>query len=91
MAKIKDLSLIVNTLQQWPFYIKKGEEKIKNWRSLSLLNVDPKILSKTFAETSKTVLPKHIHTNQRGWIKSRYAGENIRLVEDTAETGDKNQ
>ena len=69
-------------------YKKGRREDIKNWRPISLLNVDLKILSKTLAERLKTVLPKLIHTDQRGCIKGRYAGENIRLVEDIVETSD---
>ena len=62
---------------------KKGQrEDIKNWRPISLLNVDMKILSKMLAERLKTVLPEIIHVDQRGCLKGRHIGENIRLVED---------
>ena len=62
---------------------KKGQrEDITNWRPISLLNVDVKILSKILAERLKRVLPELIHVDQRGCIKGRHIGENIRLVED---------
>ena len=62
---------------------KKGcRTDIRNWRPISLLNTDFKILSKALAERIKTVLPEIIHTDQRGCIKGRYIGENIRLLED---------
>ena len=62
---------------------KKGKrEDIRNWRPISLLNVDFKILSKLLAERLKKVLPDIIHTDQRGCIAGRYVGENIRLIED---------
>ena len=62
---------------------KKGQrEDIRNWRPISLLNVDYKILSKVLAERLKNVLPYIIHSDQRGGIKGRYIGENIRLIED---------
>ena len=62
---------------------KKGQrEDIRNWRPISLLNVDYKILSKVLAERLKKVLPHIIHSDQRGGVQGRYIGENIRLIED---------
>ena len=37
---------------------------IKNWRSISLLNVDTKILSEAFAAKHKPILPSTNQTNQ---------------------------
>jgi hypothetical protein len=46
---------------------KSGErEDIKNWRPITLLNVDYKIVSKILAERLKRVLPNIINTDQRG-------------------------
>ena len=68
---------------------KKGDRhNVKNWRPISLLNVDFKILSKTFAERIKCVLPEIIHTDQRGCIQGRFIGENIRLIEDIVQEKD---
>ena len=50
---------------------------LKNWRPLSLLNADYKILSKIIATRIKTVLPEIIHPDQTGFLKGRYIGENI--------------
>ena len=62
---------------------KKGQrEDIRNWRPISLLNVDYKILSKILAERLKKVLPFIIHPDQRGGVQGRCIGENIRLIED---------
>ena len=62
---------------------KKGaRENIRNWRPISLLNVDYKILSKVFAERLKKVLPYIIHSDQKGCIAGRNIGENVRLIED---------
>ena len=68
---------------------KKGiREDIKNWRPISLLNVDFKIISKSLSERLKKVMPSIIHTDQRGCIRGRYIGENIRLVEDILQSKD---
>ena len=62
---------------------KKGDRAdIRNWRPISLLNVDYKITSKVLAERLKTVLPEIIHSDQKGCIQGRFIGENIRLVDD---------
>lgn len=62
---------------------KKGQrEDIKNWRPISLLNCDGKMLSKVLAERLKRVLKEIIHLDQQGCIPGRYVGQNIRLVED---------
>ena len=63
-------------------YKKGPRENIKNWRPISLLNVDYKILSKVLAERLKNVLPEIIHLDQKGCVKDRQIGENIRLIED---------
>ena len=63
-------------------YKKGSRADIKNWRPISLLNVDYKILSKVLAERLKTVLPEIIHYDQRGCVPGRYIGENIRLIDD---------
>ena len=55
---------------------------LKNWRPISLLNVDYKIMSKVIAFRLKKVLSKLIHTDQTAYVQGRYIGENIRLIED---------
>ena len=63
---------------------KKVRDKtlLKNWRPISLLNVDLKILSKAFASRLKTVLPSIISSEQTAYIKKQYIGENGRLIFD---------
>lgn len=67
-------------------YKKGNREDLKNWRPISLLNVDAKILSKVLAARLKLVLPKIIHVDQKGCIQGRFIGENIRLIEDVIES-----
>ena len=62
---------------------KKNEELyfIKNWRPLTLLNCDYKIAARAIANCLKTCLTKLINNYQTGFIKGRFIGENIRLIE----------
>ena len=63
----------------------KNPDFIKNWRPVSLTNVDYKILTKTLALRTKEIIPNIIHANQSGFVKGRYIGENIRLIQDIME------
>ena len=63
---------------------KKDKNRIflKNWRPLTLLNVDYKILAKTLSTRLCKVLPHIINEDQTGYIKGRFIGCNIRQIED---------
>ena len=63
----------------------KNPDLIKNWRPVSLTNVDYKILTKTLALRTEEIIPNIIHANQSGFVKGRYIGENIRLIQDIME------
>jgi len=54
---------------------------IKNWRPLTLLNCDYKIAAKSIANRLKVFLPNLINNDQTGFIKGRFIGENIRLID----------
>ena len=62
---------------------KKSEELyyVKNWRPLTLLNCDYKIATKAIANRLKTHLHKLISNDQTGFLKGRFIGENIRLID----------
>ena len=55
---------------------------MKNWRPISLLNTDYKIASKAIAKRMQKFLPKLVHSDQCGYVKNRFIGENIRLIDD---------
>ena len=55
---------------------------LSNWLPVTLLNVDFKILAKTIAKRIEPVLPKLIHPDQTGFIKGRFIGQKVRLLND---------
>ena len=61
---------------------RKDRLLLKNWRPISLVNVDAKIMSKVIATRIKNVLPNIIHHNQTGYVKDRHIGETVRSVFD---------
>ena len=62
---------------------KKGKDRfMKNWRPISLINVDTKITSKALAARMENVLTSIVHCNQTAYVKDRYIGESIRLITD---------
>ena len=62
---------------------------MKNWRPVTLLNTDYKILTKTLARRLEKFIPDIIHPDQSGFVKGRFIGEPIRFVEDLIEKYDK--
>ena len=60
----------------------KDRALLENWRPISLVNVDTKIMSKVIAARIKKVLPSIIHYNQTGYLKDRFIGEAIRSIFD---------
>ena len=63
---------------------KKDKDKhlISNWRPLSLLNVDYKIISKIFASRLKKVLPNLISSQQTIYVAQRCINGSGRLISD---------
>ena len=68
--------------------IPKGENylvELTNWRPITLLNVDYKILARAIAKRIELKLPKLIHSDQTGFVKGRFIGQNVRLLNDIME------
>jgi hypothetical protein len=55
---------------------------LKNWRPISLLNTDYKILAQTLAIRLQKILPEIISKNQNGYLEGRFIGINIRTIID---------
>ena len=55
---------------------------LKNWRPISLLNTDYKILAHVLAQRLQKVLPTIISKDQNGYIQGRFIGCNIRTILD---------
>ncbi len=58
---------------------------IKNWRPISLINVDTKIASKTFAKRLEPILPVLIHYNQNAYVKGKSIFDAVRTIDDILE------
>ena len=60
----------------------KDPTLLKNWRPLTLLNVDYKILAKALATRLKKILPSIIGPQQTGFMEGRQISENISKTVD---------
>jgi hypothetical protein len=63
----------------------KDPRLLKNWRPISLLNTDYKIITKILANRIKKVLPTVINPDQVAYLKKRFIGQNIRTIFDIME------
>ena len=66
----------------------KNKRFIKNWRPISLLNVEYKIIFKALALRLKKVLPNLILAQQTAYVEKRFIGESGRLIADIIEITD---
>ena len=55
---------------------------IKNWRPISLINVNSKIASIALVAKMKKVIHGLISYNQTAYVKGRYTGESVYLIDD---------
>ena len=60
----------------------KDPRLLKNWRPISLLNTDYKIITKVLASRLKDILPSVINPDQVAYLKNRFIGQNIRTIFD---------
>ena len=63
---------------------KEGKDPlyIKNYRPITLLNTDYKILTKVLTKKIKEVLPEIVQVDQVGYMNGRNIGEAVRLIDD---------
>ncbi len=61
---------------------------LDNWRPISLLNIDYKILAAVYANRLKQCLEEVISETQSGFMKNRHISNNIRLILDLLDYSD---
>ena len=71
---------------------KKNKDKrfLKNWRPISLINVDAKIASKAIALGIKKVIGRLVHCNQTAYVCNTDIGESVLSINDILECTDEN-
>ena len=69
---------------------KKDKDKrlIKNWRPISLLNVDSKLISKSLANRLQDVMPNLVSENQSAYVNNRFISKSGKLISDILEITD---
>ena len=72
---------------------KKDRDKriLKNWRPISLINVHVKIASKALALRARNVMHELVYSDQTAYVKDRYIGESIRIIDDILEYNECNE
>ena len=63
----------------------KDRRLIKNWRPISLVNVDVKISSKAIAKRLEKVLPHIIHYDHNAFVKGRTIFDAVCTISDVME------
>ena len=64
----------------------KPRQFLKNWRPITLLNVDYKILTGVLSQRLRKILMDVISPEQKGFLQDRFIGENTRIVYDIIDT-----
>ena len=70
-------------------YKKDDPLLLNNYRPITLLNIDTKLMAYAVAQRLKVVLSKIIHSDQNGYIRNRYIGFNIRQIQDIIDYSEK--
>ena len=60
----------------------KDKRYISNWRPISLLNSDLKMISKSLVTRVEKVLSNLIDARQTAYVDERFIGESGRLIDD---------
>ena len=63
----------------------RDKRYIKNWRPISLINVDIKMLPKALTKKLKEILPCLLSAQQTAYVQNRNIGESARLISDIIE------
>ena len=86
----KELSTFQKTSCTKTYQKKKnrGKRFIKNWRPISLLNVNVKLISKVLSNRIKNFLPNWISSNQNAYVTNRFISKGGRLISDILEVTD---
>ena len=61
----------------------RDKRYITNWRPISLLNLDTKLLSKVLASKLKPILPSIIMCDQTAYVAGIFIGKSARLISET--------
>ena len=72
---------------------KKDRDKriLKTWRPISLINADVKIASKALALRVRNVIHELVHSGQTAYVKDRYIGDSMRIIDDILEYTESNE
>ena len=70
-------------------YKKNNPYDLNNWRPITLLNVDYKIIAHCLSQRIKPLLPKIVNTDQNGFIQGQNINYSIRLIQDIIEYSNK--
>ena len=71
-------------------YKRKGDAReLGNWRPLTMLNVDHKLLSRCIATRLSCVVPRVVHSDQRGFVRGRQMVDAFRTVQDTIDVAER--
>ncbi|MCU7801185.1 MAG: reverse transcriptase family protein, partial [gamma proteobacterium symbiont of Lucinoma myriamae] len=64
--------------------------ELSNWRPITLLNVDYKIIARVLAQRLQKIISKVVNTDQNGYIRNRFIGFNIRQIQDVIDYAEDN-
>ena len=79
------LSLWRAIITLYIIFKKDDPESLKNWRPISLLNVDYKLIGKVIAQRLRVVMPSIIHPDQSHAVPGRSSDENATLLRDISD------